>query len=182
LELISQNQDNEKHVVVLNGLIDESKYAQDTFVGLARLAGILGAELQRNLRCKLTLWVMVSNISCPPVNQDHCSLLPLVSGMRSTYPCLSAKLVDVEDPSFSLEPLASLIMHNYGAWQYLLANGNDLFQAIMLPSDARGERIAKSGQMISASDESHLYRCELTMEKQKVGRFSYLSTASCPSE
>lgn len=184
--LLKSEDENAKHVVVLDGIEDESEYAKHTFVRVANLGRTLGARVQSlNLSCKPTLWVVASNVNRPPIRMDRCSLPPLVGTIQATYSSFCAKFVDIESTSDCLESVALLIMHNYGAWQYLVArpSGSNahpvIHQSIMMPCDTEKTQLHTHGtQMISAFDSDRGFKYDRVFRNFEVRVLGLVKTGS----
>ena len=145
----------EKHVVVLNGIVDQSEYAQDTFTLVARIAHQLDV-----VQTTCFLWVITSHAFAPPIHVHRGSLLPLVTGLQMTLPKIRAKFVDHQGP---YESLATLILSKRGPQQFMVDMAGIIHQRIMLPIEVE---LSRHRLQIRADDRERYFKCELVKSSE----------------
>ncbi len=145
----------EKHVVFLDGMVDESNYAQDTFTLVARIAYELG-----ELRCKCYLWVVTRNAFVPPIKVHRNSLLRLVMGLNMTIRNIHAKFVDLGGP---IDALPALILSKPGPQQFMINNAGIVHQRMMLPPEIASP---PKKLLLHADDSDMYYKCDLVKLSQ----------------
>lgn len=157
VEKLGTDEHSERHIVVLDGMRDDSKYAQDTFTLVSRIAHTIGRRKSTNL------WVITCNSFVPPINVHRGSLLPLVVGINSSFPNIQAKYVDISDQDEIYRELAFLILSNPGPHQYLIDNDGILHHRIIMPYDigTKPSRIK-----ISSKDPEMCFKCDLITSDQ----------------
>lgn len=162
-EFESGGESDEKHFVVLDGILDDSKYAQDTFVFVSRLANQLGNRKETRAH----LWVITRNAFVPPIKVHTGSLLSLVIGINTTFSNVSAKFVDLA--SLQDDSLSDLILSNPGPHQFMIDEQGVLHQRIMLPAELE---CPPTRLNVSAEDSQMFYKCELVTSDQ-IGMSGY---------
>ena len=163
---ISEDPD-EIHIVVLDGIMDDSEYAQDTFTLVARIVHLLG---EAGTDC--SLWVITSHAFVPPINVHRASLLPLVMGSMMTFQRIHAKFVDLAGP---YDTLSSLILSKPGPHQFMIDSAGIVHQRIMLPPEIA---CPPRPLLVTANDSNMFYKCDLinhtsTSRAGSYGFFAY---------
>ena len=151
----------ERHVVILDGVVDESEYAQDTFALSARIA----AEVGPIASC--FLWLVTSNAFVPPMKVDRASIHPLVSIILEAYHKLRPKYVDLGGPLGSFKPLASLIMARPGPNKFMIDLDGVVYQRLVLP---RGTACPPRKVAVRADNPELFYKLELVKPNRSTGR------------
>lgn len=163
------NEFGERKLVFLHGILDDSKYAQDTFVLVSRIANFLGAKKD----AKAHLWVITCNAFVPPINVHRGSLLPLVIGINTTFSNISANFVDVPSRHDTFELLPVLILSNLGPHQFLIDTEGILHQRIMLPIEIE---CPPNRLNVSSNDPEKYYKCELvTSDQNGIGGYDFFA-------
>lgn len=153
------NPHNEKHVVILDGMYDTSKYAQDSFIRTAKVANSLGAMLLVQDK-KACIWICTSGVFSSTVNLNRCSLASLSRSITNELRCWYAKHVDVEDPVANLDALLTLLIFNDGGSRNLIDKKNDIFEYCFVPADIE-HVCGNDGFSIQSNDPQMEYRCQL---------------------
>lgn len=161
---VSCVQGGERHVVILDGVVDESEYTSDTFVLSATIARAIGVE--SSATC--FLWLVASNAFVPPINVHRASLHPLVGEMAREYNhTLRPKYVDLASPRESPEALASLILSRPGPTKFMIDVDGVVHQRLLLPREvARPPRRVA----VRADDPDKFYKLDLVKPNRSTGR------------
>lgn len=154
------NPDNEKHIVFVDGMFDTTKYAQQSFLCIARVAKVLGASLllQGNKSC---LWICTSGVYSSTIDINRCALSSLSRSITSEFRSLYAKHVDAEDPSRNLEALSTVIICNLGGSRIVIDKDNSIYDYLYVPSDVKNVYGSNDGYCINSNDPQIEYRCQI---------------------
>lgn len=161
---VSCDQGGERHVVILDGVVDESEYTSDTFALSATIARAIGVE--SSATC--FLWLVTSNAFVPPINVHRASLHPLIVEMTVEYQhTLRPKYVDLASPGESHEALASLILSRLGPAKFMIDVDGVIHQRLFLPREVAypPRRVA-----IRADDTDTFYKLDLVKPNRSTGR------------
>jgi NADPH:quinone reductase-like Zn-dependent oxidoreductase/surfactin synthase thioesterase subunit/acyl carrier protein len=163
-----------KHVVFLDPALDASRYGSKSFLMVPKLALILQniqEKVENGTGAKIRLWLVSSNVYNPPINVDHCAILPFPSICWEELPLLQCHLVDVDRSFIDLERVASLILlrpvekilvvHAERIWRLSCAEGHKKHRTVMVGPD----------------DESLMHNCKLYYDK---GKLRHEFFAACP--
>ena len=169
---VSCSRCDERHVIVLDGALDESAYAQDTFVLAARAAEELGSIATGSVSF---LWLITSNAFVPPINVHRASIHPLITAMINYYPDLRPKYVDLPSTSLgtstrSLESLAALILTRPGPHKYMIDVEGVVHQRLFLPRELA---CAPRKVSVAADDPSIFFKLDLVKTKRSTGERPY---------
>ena len=154
------NPGNGKHVVILDGIFDSSRYAQRSFVRIARAAHILGS-LMRDVEQEAFMWIVTSEVYSGAINVDHSSLPSLARSITNEFQLLSGKVIDVEDPARSFHTLSSLLVYHAGCDFNMIDKDGMAYEYYLVPTDIEGIYLSKESSYIAANDPLYSYRCEL---------------------
>ena len=168
---------DERHVVILDGVLDESEYAQDSFTLAARVANQIeeiAASYATGTPATTFLWLMTSNAFVPPINVDRASIHTLIPA-TSEFRNLRTKYVDLPSVSESLsasgprsfETFAALVLSRPGASKYMIDVDGVVHQRLFLPREvACRPRLVP----VRADDPSMFYKLDLVESSRSTGR------------
>ena len=172
--LMEETPDVVKHVVFLDPALDTSRYASESFLVVPKL-GLLIQSIQEKLvkgsDARIRLWLVSSNIYNPPINIDHCAILPFPSICFEELSLVQCHLVDTDGYSIDLERVASLILLR-PVERILVVHAG----AIWHLSCAEGSKEHKTA-MVGPDDESLMHSCKLFYDRGKL-RHEFFAT--CP--
>lgn len=159
------NPDNEKHVVILDGMFDTSKYAQYSFVRIARVACILGS-LMRDVEQEACIWIVTSGLYSGAINVDHASLASLARNITNEFESLSSKTIDVENPIRSFDTLSTLLVWDTGCELSMIDENNAAHEYRVIPTAIEGVHLPRESSFIAANNPHCGYKCEMFVTQQ----------------
>ena len=130
---------DDRHLIILDGMVDESEYAQDTFVLSARVRH----ELVTASSSQVHLWLVTSNAYVHPINIHRSSILPLVGIGGTEYVGEDVRIKYVDLPGVSsfkdaagprpFELLASLVLSRPGPDIFMIDVDGVVHDRLYLP-------------------------------------------------
>ena len=157
----SSSPGDDRHVIILDGMVDESEYAQDTFVLSARVRH----ELDTPSSPMTHLWLVTSNAHVHPINIHRSSILPLaVAGSEAKN--VRTKSVDLPGvSSFNnaagprpFDSLTALVLSRAGPDVFMIDVDGVVHNQIYLPVEVAAKpRLVP----VPADDPEMLFKLDL---------------------